>query len=435
MSESQTRLILVCLGILLGGMADISATRPAATRAPQAQNGAAPDVQPRAIIDKYCITCHNQRLEVAKLTLDTADLSDIPARPDIWEKVIAKLRAGLMPPAGRPRPEAEAVSELIGFLEADLDRAAEAAPNPGRTETFHRMNRAEYGNAVRDLLGVHVDATALLPADDASYGFDNIAGVLTISQSHMEQYLTAARRISRAAIGSPPAAPLVVEYRVPESTQQYDRIEGLPFGTRGGMLVWHDFPQDGEYELRILLMCRRGGECDGSAGFADEHHLEVLVDGYEVKRFTLEPRRYFRPTDERIWRVRVPLKAGPHDVGVTFEKLPSIREIDSAYQRFLRPYFADGIIAQPHQTIYQPYLDVVTIVGPFQAAGTGETPSRERVFSCYPQHRSDEESCAGSILRTLTRRAYRRPVTSEDVAPLLAVYRENAAEGGFEGRY
>src|ERR1700730_6916722 len=160
-------------------------------------------------------------------------------------------------------------------------------------------------------------------------------------------------------------SPASYEYGMPETAQQYQRAQGLPFGTRGGMLVKHDFPQDGEYDLRIDLMCRLGGECDGSVGFPDEHHLLVLVDGEQVKKFTLEPRKENRPPTERTWQVRVPLKAGPHDIGVAFEKLPSIREIDSAYERFQRPYVLNGIIGQPNHTIYQPFLDVVTIIGPF----------------------------------------------------------------------
>ena len=391
-------------------------------------------VAQREVLDRFCVRCHNERSKASagQLALDSADVSEVGAHAEVWEKVVAKLRAGLMPPAGRPRPEPATQARLIGYLETELDRHWAAALNPGRTEAFHRLNRAEYRNAVRDLLGLELDITPLLPADDASYGFDNIAGVLKISQSRLEQYMTAAGRISRAAIGTPLPSPAAYEYRVPETMQQHARAEGLPFGTRGGMLVRHHFPQNGEYEIRVDLLCRLGGECDGSVGFPDEHHLLVLVDGDQVAEFTLEPRKEMRPPTERTWRLHVPLRAGPHDIGVTFAKLPSIREIDSAYQRFLRPYFSNGIIGQPNHTIYQPYLDVVTIVGPFEATGPGDTPVRERLFTCYPQQRSEEESCADTILRTLARRAYRRPVTDEDIEPLLAIYREDAADRGFE---
>ena len=428
------RLLALTLGFAL--VIGVASYHPlqGVTPSSQASVPAAPDKH-RAVLDRYCVTCHNQRLKMAQLALDGADLPRVAAHPEIWEKVIAKLRAGMMPPAGRPRPDASSVSALVVFLEGELDRAADAAPNPGRTEAFHRLNRVEYRNAVRDLLAVDMDVKALLPADDASYGFDNIAGVLKMSQSRLEQYFLAAQRISRAAIGTPPSTPAITEYRVPETTQQYDRVDGLPFGTRGGMLIRQDFPQNGEYEFQIVLLCRRGGECDGSTGFPDEHHLLVLVDGAEVKRFTLEPRRFiqFRPPAERTWRVRLPLRAGPHDVGVTFEKLPSIREIDSAYERFIRPYYLNGIIGQPNHTIYQPYLDVVTVIGPFQAAGTGQTPTRQRVLVCYPQRDAEEAPCARTILRTLARHAYRRPVTDDDIEPLWTVYRERAEGAGFEG--
>ncbi len=387
-----------------------------------------------AVLKRYCITCHNERnkANAGKLALDSVDLAIVGQDAEVWEKVILKLRAGLMPPAGRSRPEAAARAALVGYLETELDRHAAVAPNPGRTEAFHRLNRAEYRNAIRDLLGLETDMTPLLPSDDASYGFDNIAGVLKISQSRLEQYLTVARHISRTAIGSL-ASPEAHEYRVAEAIQQYERIDGLPFGTRGGMVAHHYFPEDGEYEFQIDLLCRTSGECDGSIGFPDEHRLLVLVDDEQVKEFILEPRTELRPPAERTWRVRVPLKAGPHAIGVTFAKLPSFREVDSAYQRFLRPYFNNGAIGQPHHTVYEPFLDVIRIVGPFGTAGPGQTPTRQRIFTCYPEQRSKWDSCARTVLRTLARRAYRRPVTDADLELLMAVYRQDAGEGGFEG--
>ena len=262
----------------------------------------------RALVDRYCVSCHNSRnlANAGRLDLTGVDFSEPVQHVDIFEKVVAKMRAGLMPPAGRRRPDPADRSKLISYLETELDRIAAAAPNPGRTEPFHRLNRAEYRNAVRDLLDLDPDLTAFLPSDDASHGFDNIAGVLKISESRLEQYLAAARKISRAAIGSPVSAAAVNEYRVPETANQYRRMDGLPFGTRGGMLVQHHFAEDGEYELRIELLCRVGGECDGSVGFADEHRLVVLIDGAGVETFTLEPRKDYRPATERTWRVRLP---------------------------------------------------------------------------------------------------------------------------------
>ena len=419
------------------------------TAAAQAAATGGTGAAPQAVVDRYCVVCHNARNKVTAghLDLTAVEVSTPAQHAEVFEKVVRKLRAGLMPPAGARRPSPAEISSVITYLEVELDRAAEVAPNPGRTEAFHRLNRAEYGNAVRDLLELDVDMTSLLPADDASFGFDNIAGVLKISPSRLERYLAAARKISRAAVGSLLPSPASYEYRVAETMNQYDRIEGLPFGTRGGMLIRHHFPQDGEYEVRAILRCRLGRECDGSAGFADDHRMLVLVDGVEVKSFTLEPRKGddYRPPTERVWRVPVPVKAGPHDVAVTFVKLPSIREIDSVNQRFLRPYYMTSNVESPHQTIYQPFLDVIGIGGPFSATGVGQTPSRERVFVCYPQGPMPGEvarggqyptpkelSCARQIARTLARRAYRRPATTEDVAALLAVFQENAREVGFE---
>ena len=386
----------------------------------------------RALVDRYCVSCHNpgNQANAGRLDLTAVDFSEPGQHVQIFEKVVAKLRAGLMPPPGRRRPDPADRSKLIEYLETELDRVAEAAPNPGRTEPFHRLNRAEYRNAVRDLLGLDLDLTSLLPSDDPSFGFDNIAGVLKISQSRLEQYLAVARKISRAAIGGSLPVPALYEYRVAETLNQYDRLEGLPFGTRGGLLARHYFPQDGEYELSIELLCRVGGECDGSVGFPDEHRLLLLVDGELVESFTLEPRRGDdrRPPAERIWRVRLPVEAGSHDIAATFEKLPSIHEIDSAYQRFLRPYYLNGVIGGPEQTTYQPFVDAVMVVGPFDATGPGYTPSRQRIFVCDPQP-GQELSCAKTIIRTLARRAYRRPVTDEELEPLLRVYRENGQRG------
>jgi mono/diheme cytochrome c family protein len=401
------------------------------TTAPDSTGLGAPQ---RAIVDRYCIGCHNPRMKrnAGNLDLTAVDLSKPAQSAELLEKMVAKVRAGVMPPAGQRRPEASERASLVSYLETELDRAAEASPNPGRTDVFHRLNRAEYRNAVRDLLELDIDVTGYLPSDDASFGFDNIAGVLKISQSRLEQYVTAARKISRAAVGTPLPAAATSQYRVAETTNQYDHIEGLPFGTRGGLLARHSFPQDGEYDVSVNLLCRVGGECDGSTGFPDEHHLLVLVDGVKVGTFVLEPRQNFRPVPERLWRVRVPVKAGPHEIVATFDKLPSFVELDSAYQRFLRPFYLNGVIGTPGQTIYQPFIDSVDIVGPFNASGTSDTPSRQRIFVCTPKSHEDEDACAKTIVRTLARRAFRRPVVNRDIEALLAVYRQDAQERGFE---
>ncbi len=395
-------------------------------------DGSSPSVDPGALLSRYCFGCHNDRTKTAGLALDTLDLAKISERADTWEKVVRKLRAGMMPPPGRPRPDGATYQGLVSWFERELDRAAAARPNPGRTEAIHRLNRAEYVNVVRDLFGLEPDVSELLPTDDASHGFDNIAGNLAITQSALEQYLSVARRISRAVVGSPLPLPMVREYAVPDSRSQYDHVDGLPFGTRGGLLVQHNFPRDGVYQFDIELMCRVSGGCDGAAGLVDPHQLEVAIDGERVHLFTIEPRASARPESERKLGVRVPVKAGPRDVSVAFLALPTITEVDSRMKRFTRPYHINENQGRPDQTIYWPFVDRVAILGPFDATGPGDTPSRNRVFVCYPRQLGEETGCARRILRTLARRAYRRPVVDADIEPLLRFYEQGRAEGDFE---
>ena len=414
----------------LGAVPGQAGRTQAPTSGPSASASAsnAPAVSPqRALLDRYCVGCHNERLKTAGLTLDALDVGQVGDGADAWEKVVRKLRMGMMPPAGRPRPDNTAMEALAAWLEKELDRAAAATPNPGRPETFHRLNRAEYQNAVRDLLAFDVDIRSLLPADDASYGFDNIAGVLKLSESLLDNYLSAAMKISRASIGRIPSIPRSDEFRVPEALRQYEHVEGLPFGTRGGILVKYNFPQDGEYQVRVDLLCRMAG-CDGSAGFADRHELEVLLDGRRVRVFTLEPHDQ---DDEAVvsgLKVRVPVKAGEHEVGATFVKLPSAEEVESHRQRLQRPYYMNGNFMQQRWAIHQPFVDKLSITGPFESAGPGDTPSRRRIFVCQPAA-ADENPCVRKIVCTLARRAYRRPVNQADVERLLAFYTEGRKQG------
>ena len=395
----------------------------------------------RVLLDTYCVTCHNQGMNTAGLTLDTMDVTNVSAAAAAWEKVVRKLRAGVMPPASRPGPGGSSRDAFVSWLEMELDRAAEITPNPGRTETFHRLNRVEYRNAIRDLLAVDIDVSSLLPADDASYGFDNIAGVLKLSQSLLERYLSAARTISRAAVGSPPPAPLSHTFTLARDLPQYGRMEGLPFGTRGGILVPYSFPQDGEYLITVQPQCDKttsSAGCDGTTGFVDQHHLEISVGGERVKLFPLEPKPRGGgyggggSLDDLRFRfqVRIPVRAGVRDVGVTFLKLPSIEEFDGLRARFITPYHRNYMVPR-YAAIYQPYVGSVTIDGPFEPTGAGDTLSRRMIFTCHPAESSDE-GCAQDILARLTRRAFRRPVTEGDLAPLLALYRDTQAEGGFE---
>ena len=290
----------------------------------------------RGLVDQYCVSCHNQQivdsppdqvtdplasqLRVLGLALDTLDLTEVASDAEHWEKVVRKLRAGLMPPGGMPRPDEAVLDGFRAWLETELDNAAEITPNPGRTATFHRLNRAEYSNAIRDLLALEINADNYLPADDASYGFDNIGGVLRMSQSLMERYLEASRLISRLAVGSPLPVPFSETFRTQQDEQQHERIDGLPFGTRGGILVDYLFPQDADYDLRIQLT--------GLRGVQQQHSLEVTVDGAPVETIEL--------SNESTLDLRLPVNAGPREIGVAFHRLPPAL-VEQVRERFQNP--------------------------------------------------------------------------------------------------
>ena len=382
----------------------------------------------RALLDQYCVICHNQQvvqsqgetatamlsqLRAVGLALDAMDLSAVATHGARWEPVVRKLRAGLMPPAGLPRPDQTTLDQFRTWLESQLDESAMAHPDPGRTATFHRLNRAEYRNAIRDLLALEIDVDDYLPADDASYGFDNIGGSLRMSQSLLERYLDASRAISRLAVGSPPAVPFSKTFRTAQDEQQHERATGLPFGTRGGLLVSYQFPLDADYDLSIKL--------SGTRGMREEHRLEVTVDGKPVGLFTVD--------SNSTIELRIPVAAGPRDIGVAFYRNPPVL-IEQVRERFQNPR-TSGNIGGPGGAI--PFVTSVTIAGPYNARGPGRTPSRDRIFTCQPTTVSEEPDCARIILSDLTRRAYRRPVTDDDIEILLEFYRMGRAEGaGFD---
>ena len=404
--------VVVWVSVLAVGGAAVDV--PATPNRQSASSAAATSPQ-RALVDRYCVSCHNGRLKTANLALDSLDLSDVGQHAEEWEKVVRKLRGGLMPPAGRPRPDRAAQDAFVAWLENALDTAGAAHPNPGRTETFHRLNRAEYRNAVRDVLALDLDVAALLPGDSASYGFDNMAGALKLSESLMERYLTAARRISRSAIGVAPSTPVAETYNVSPALRQDERVEGLPFGTRGGTLITHLFPVDAEYTISFNLANTTNGA-----------EVDVLLDGDRLKLFTVK--RGGRAVDAdgnemlEKFEVRTPLKAGPHQIGVAFVKSPTV--LTEANRRpFLNPTVSGPGMA---------YLRGVTITGPFASGGVSETPSRQRIFSCRPAAPAAESGCARTILSTIARRAYRRPVDDEDLKILMTAYTQGRGEGSFE---
>ena len=419
----------VLASLLLAGLA---APGGAAAGAPQPGAAASSSGTPAdALLARYCVTCHNDRIRTAGLALDGLDSSNVSSHPDVWEKVVRKLRGAVMPPVGRPRPDEAEYDRVVAWLEAELDGAWAAAPDPGRTETFHRLNRAEYGNAVRDLLALDIDVDDFLQADDASYGFDNIAGVLGVSPTLMERYLSAGRKISRLAVASPVPSPTAETFRIASDLGQDRRMERLPFGTRGGMVVDYNFPEDAEYVFEILP--------DGPLRI-ESHDLEVTIDGERIGLLTVgkapdpdDPRGLYTPQIETL-EVRTPVTAGPHEVGVAFLRKTSA-EPEGIRKLYLRPFTGEG---SGGDSRYQPYVESLTIAGPYESSGARPvegTPSRERIFICRPAPGAtaeDETACAREILSPIARLAYRRPVTDEDVERLLTFFDRGRAGGSFD---
>lgn len=427
----------------------------------------------RAFIDTYCVTCHNDRLRTAGLTLSGIDVTDVSHDAELWEKVLHKVRTGQMPPAGRPQPDHVTSNAMTSWLATSLDKAAAAKPSPGRVGV-HRLNRTEYANAVRDLLALDVDAKALLLPDEADEGFDNVAASLALSPAHLERYLSAARDISRLAVGDPTlgGAPASATYKVPKLLEQDVRVsEDLPFGSRGGIAIRHNFPLDGEYVFRVRL---RRQIYDYIIGMGHAQHLDVRIDGKRITRFTVggegkgtpgpltwngeivgdtQWELYMHAADAGL-EVRTDVQAGAHSISVSF--------VDS-------PWEPEGV-AQPLQVDfgrgsdeqYDGYaaVDALSIHGPYQAAprlgnaearspldkargdperaegsgqaGSGRTQSRRAVFACTPKDTADEEPCAKKILSTLARRAYRRPVTADEIQTLLDFYETGRKQRGFD---
>ena len=411
------------------------------------QASPAPQVSPpepsplRPVLNRYCIGCHNDRLRTADLSLEAMDAVHVAEGAEVWEKVIRKLRSGAMPPPGRPRPDPTVVEDTLAWLETELDGAAALAPDPGRTDSVHRLNRAEYRNAIRDLLALDVDVTSLLPADSADeHGFDNIASMLSVSPTLLDRYLSAARRLSRLAVGLPPDAPATEEYRVRLDQDEY-LGEDLPFGSRGGAAIRHRFPVDGEYAVQVRLYRQL---FDVVVGLGSPHEVEIRVDGERVLSSVIGGEetggappagfvgdifgspaweRYARNADAGL-EVRFPAKAGWRLVTVSFLGRPT--EVE------------DGV---PHPPRYperdeslesNPWVHTVAIRGPYEVLGPGDTPSRRKIFVCQPTEPREEEPCAERILTALAGEAYRRPATEREVRTLLRFFREGRRDGTFD---
>ena len=427
---------------LLGGIAVASiaaATALTAQQQPPARVESVGSPPHRAVLDRYCVSCHNDRLRTGGLSLEKMDVARAADAPEAWEKVVTKLRSGTMPPDGMPRPEQARLEGLAAHLEESLDRAAAARPYPGRS-SLRRLTRTEYRNAIRDLLSVDIDAASLLPADDSRFGFDNIGSVLTLSPLLAERYLAVARQVRRLALGDPAVRPALELYEVSKHLIQEDRAsEDLPFGSRGGIAVRHHFPADGEYIFKVRLQ-RNSREY--IRGMQEAHDLDVRLDGRRIRRFTIGGERkgrsagmfstasmgdvaqeqYERRADE-ILDVRHWVEAGTHFISAAFIKDGSVPE---------RPL-------QPRMTMYdfsqykggEPGVATLGVDGPYNVKGVGVTASRRQIFVCQPAGLADEEPCARKTLATLARRAYRRPVTDEDVQTLVAFYRAGRREGSF----
>jgi mono/diheme cytochrome c family protein len=404
--------LLAAVLLLAAGFVRVDTQAPSAvaTRPPVAHDEA------QGLADKYCATCHNPRMRAGGFAFDGRHVADAAAAPDVWEKVVRKVRTGMMPPAGAPRPDRPALDRFAATIEETIDRAASASPNPGAT-ALHRLNRSEYGNAIRDLLDLPIDAARLLPGDDSSEGFDNQASALAVSPALMQAYVTAAARISRLAVGDPTTSPELVTYQTPRNVSQAATREGLPAGTRGGLLVQHVFPLEAEYEFQIE---QSGISIFGLPAVGRDDAVEITIDGVRVQLITRET----------SGPVRVKVTAGPHMLGAAIVRRAHARGVDDLFSELASSAGVGSL----------------TVNGPLNPTGPGDTPSRRRIFLCRPEQTStagaaptpaatrDELACARRILSTLATGALRRPVAGADpyVDTLLDFFEDGRALRGFE---
>jgi mono/diheme cytochrome c family protein len=386
----------------------------------------APASERRRLIDRYCVTCHNERVKTADLKLDQVDTDNPAAHAEVWEKVVHKLRTGTMPPSNMPQPAGEERRALVTWLETELDTASAAKPNPGRTETLRRLNRTEYQNAIRDMLALEIDAASLLPPDESGHGFDNVT-VGDLPPMLLDRYISAAQKISRLAIGTTQSSLQADTIRLPADLTQEEHVPGLPMGTRGGVSIPYTFPQNGEYELQVWLARDLSGNVSGLRD-PRPHEMILFLDRQPVANFSVQ-----RPADndhtllDKDLKARITVVAGVHDIGVAFVKEGSSL-VETARQP-LQARFNDR--RHPRNG---PAVDQVSVIGPYAPAGAESTPSRQRVFVCRPsgQDKDKEEACAKTILGTVMRRAYRRPIAKSEVEGPMAFYREARANGDFD---
>ena len=376
----------------------------------------------RAMVKTYCLDCHDSSVTKGDLNIEAILADDTTQHIKIWEDVVRRLSARQMPPAGKKRPDEATYQSALKTLETTLDQHAMAHPQPGRTETIRRMNRTEYRNAIRDLLALEIDAVALLPADEASHGFDNVT-VGTLSPTLLDRYLSAAQKISHLAVGGASRAPGGDTIRMKPDITQEEWVEGLPLGTRGGALIPYTFPRNGDYDVRIYLARDRDEEVEG---LKENHNLIALLDGKQINSFEIKPASAAKQqhVDDHL-KFRMSVNAGPHNLGITFLKNPS------SLQETLRQPYNSHFNSHRHPRI-SPAVFQVSITGPYDSTEAGDSPSRKKIFTATPTSSADEEACAKKILSPIMRRAYRRPITDEDLARPLKFFREARTGGGFD---
>ncbi len=413
--------VAFALAVLSTGFGNLGATLP------PPQVSSAPSSPQRALLDRYCVTCHNQRSKTANVMFDAMDLAHLSQNADIWEKAVRKLRGGMMPPPGARQPDKAAVDSFVLWLENSLDQAAAADPNPGRV-ALHRLNRVEYANAIEDLVALRVDASALLPKDDEANGFDNVANVLKVSPSFLDQYLSAARLVSHQAIGNATPKTTSTVLGAPRSNNQGVHVEGLPLGTRGGFVAEYLFPADGEYKFNIAGLAGGGYV----RGLEYPHTLIMTIDGARVFQENVGGEEDMKAIDQkqapavaainaRFQNIRLNVKGGPHKVGVTF-----IARTFAESDNLLYSYSPGGGVDRI------PSVRSVEVLGPYHPVGVTETPSRHKIFVCSATRESEELPCATQILSMLARRAFRRPVTDRDLVAPLAFYKSARETGDFD---
>jgi len=413
----STQALAICCLLLTWGATKAHAQTPASDN--------------RALFNQYCFTCHNQRTKTAGLALDTLDLSAIGQNAETWEKVVGKLRSGMMPPQGSPRPDDSTRSALISWLTTELDRNAAANPNAGHP-ILSRLNRTQYATVIRDLLSLDVDAAVLLPPDDAAYGFDNVGDVLGISPVLLERYMDAAGKVSALAVGDPDVGPSSETFRIRQDASQDIHLEGMPIGTVGGIMAKVTLPLDGDYVFTVRMFRTNLGV---TRGLEYEHQIEYAVDGKRVHVFSMGGEADFKANlvnmtklgdeiDER-GHIRLSLKAGPHVITAAF-----LERSAASNPTRLQPFIRSS--TDTRDTSGHPHFEMFTVTGPFNATGSGDTPSRRRIFICRPASRAEEAPCARKIISTLARRAYRGDLTDGDLQRLMSFYQAGRQSGNFE---